>query len=264
MSTKRCRAVVVGFALLAVGAFGASAAVAEPGPFWHHRPVGGEGVGEKVSSASPENFSGEGGEQILKGKIGTTEVEMATESAQIKGIFFNNVRRGQFKIRRIFNRPWRFIRPVLPSCQVKVNFQFSISGQLAWKYGGKSTELTEKPVTLQKPTEVETPAEIAEGETKLPEGTIAEITLSPAKECGVLTGAFPLKGSISGLLKPANLEEWTTKVAFASPGWKQLHFWNGKEQIAVEPSLVFASNPATYSGTSEVKTAAQEVAIFEK
>jgi hypothetical protein len=266
VSIKQACGVVLAFlALLTVGFFGASAAYGEAGPFWHQRSIGKKGNGVKIEEKAPESFSGEGAEQILIGDIGSEEVEITARSVQAKGTIYNNALQGQFKLLQKYSEP-KVVKPVLPGCAVKLgtNDELRIFGHLAWKWNGQKKQLEEKPQAEQKPSGVGVPDEIVPGETKLPEGTITEVSLTPSKECGVLTGIFPVKGSISAFPKPDNLEEWSTSVVIVFPGWEELHLWNGKESIGVGPGLRFAGNSAGYKGQSEVSTKLQEVAVFEK
>lgn len=267
MSINRVRAVVLGFmALLAVGSFGVSAASAEPGPFWHHRAVGGEGNGLKIDQPNDENFSGEGGEQTLEGEIGTLKTIITATSVQVKGVIYNNALQGQIKVLLKYHEP-KLISPSLVGCEVKIgtNNEVKSEGHLAWKYQGNASELTEKPVTVQKPDIIFTPKEILAGETKLPEGTFTEINLFDASgQCGVLKGLHPVKGSLSSLVKPSNLGEWSTTLVTTYPGWVQQHYWNGSTQITAEPKLIFGTLPATLRGSATSKAEKQEIAVFEK
>jgi hypothetical protein len=259
------RTIMLGFlTLLAIGSFGASAAYGEAGPFFHHRAIGGKGEGEKIEQPADEQFQGEGGQQILDGELAGTKIEMVANSVQAKGIFYNNVLQGQFKLLQKYHEP-KLVKPELKGCEVKLgtNNELTLFGHLAWKWQGTREELTEQPQKNQKPSGIGLPGEIETGATALPKGTITDITLSGAG-CGVLAGKFEIKESISALAKPANLGEWSTTVVVTFSGWKELHFWNGKENIGVTQGLTFGGNPASYTGSSTVKAAAQEVAVFEK
>jgi hypothetical protein len=264
MSINLARTVVLGFlALLAVGSFGASTAYGEAGPFFHHRAIGGKGEGEKVEAKSPETFSGEGGEQVMTGTIAGSGIEITAKSVQAKGILYNNALQGQAKLLQKYHEP-KLVKPTL-KCEVKMgeNNELKVFIHLAWKWNGTTKQLEEPSQGNQKPTGVGVPNEIASGSERLPEGSFTTITLS-GTGCGVLSGSFKINGSISAFPKPANVEEWSKKVAVVFPGWKQMHFWNGKTFIGVETGLTFAGNPASYNGQSEVSTAAQEIAVFEK
>jgi hypothetical protein len=269
VSIKLTRAIVLGFVtLLTMGSIGASAAFAGPGPFWHHRAVHGEGNGLKIEAATPESFNGEGGTQILVGKLSSQEVEIVAKSVQAKGIIYNNGLQGQIKVTLLYHEP-KLVKPAgLSGCQVKIGFnknnEVVAEGHLAWKYRGVGSELTESPVTVQKPDIIFTPAPIKQGETKLPEGTFTEINLSPSKECGVLVGTFAVKGSQSASPKPENIGEWNTVLLTEFPGAKEQHFWNGSASIAANPELKFGNNLSTLTGSVEAKAAQQEISVFEK
>jgi hypothetical protein len=269
VSIKLTRAIVLGFlTLLAVGSFGPSAAFANAGPFWHHRAPGEKNEGAKIEENSPENFNGEGGEQTLKGKVGTQEVEIIAKSVQAKGIIFNNALQGQIKVTLNYHEP-QLVNPKLAGCQVKIGFtknnEVRAEGHLAWKWNGTKAQRILQPQSKeQKPDIIFTPAPIKAGETKLPEGTFTEINLSPNKACLVLGGTFPVKGSQSATPKPENLEEWNTTLITTFPGWPLQHFWNGTEFIGAEPGLIFSGNPSTLTGSVEAKAAVQEISVFEK
>ena len=268
VSINRVRAIVLGFlALLAVGSFGATAASANPGPFWHHRNSSAEKNGLKIDQPNDENFSGEGGEQKLLGKINGTEFEIVAKSVQAKGVIYNNSLQGQIKVTLLYHEP-KLVVPVLKECQVKIginkNNEVKAEGHLAWKWNGTKAQLEEQPQANQKPGIIFTPKEITSGEKKLPEGIFTEITLSPSKACGVLAGTFKVTGNLSTITKPGNLEEWSTTLVTEFPGWTQQHFWNGNEFIGAEPKLVFNGSTSTLTGSVTSKSAVQEIAVFEK
>jgi hypothetical protein len=240
------------------------AAFAEAGPFWHHREVGGMGNGMKIEEKSPESFNGEGGEQVFNGELSGTKVEIVAKSVQAKGIVYNGALQGQFKLLLKGHEP-KLVKPELKGCEVKLgeNNELKAEGHLAWKWNGEKKQLEEQPQALQKPSAIATPAPIEAGATKLPEGSFTTVSLK-GSACGVLAGTFKASGSASALPKPANLEEWSTTLTIAFPGWKQLHFWNGKEFIGSSVGLTVGGNPATITGSAVSKAAVQEIAAFEK
>lgn len=253
--------------LLAVGSFGISSASAaiEAGPFWHHRALKGEGAGEKIAEAKPETFSGEGGEQLLKGTLEGMETEITAKSVQAKGIIYNNALQGQIKVLLKYHEA-KLLKPVLKECLVKVgvNEEVKAEGHLAWKWNGEAKQLEEEPKKdNQKPDIIFTPTQIKAGDTKLPEGKFTEIVFTGAG-CGVLVGAHIVKGSQSVNTKPANLEEWSTTLVTEFPGWKQQHFYNGKVFIGVNPELIFGKNAAILTGSVTSIAPAQEISVFEK
>jgi hypothetical protein len=268
VSINRVRAVMLGFlALLAVGSFGVSSAsaVVEAGPFWHHRENSKEGVGAKIEANAPETFTGEGGLQKLKSAISGTNFTIQAKSAAASGIIYNNALQGQIKLVLNYKEP-TLVEPALKPCEVKVgtNNEVKAEGHLAWKYRGVGTELTESPVKVQKPDIIFTPAQIKKGDTKLPEGKFTEVTLT-GSGCGVLAGAHPVKGSVSVIPKPENLEEWSRELKTTFPGFKEQHWWNGTENRGEEIKLIFGTTePATLTGEINTTTNKQEAAVFEK
>jgi hypothetical protein len=252
-------------ALVLAASVAPGAALAEPGPFWHHRPIGGTGNGLKIDQPKDESFQGKGGRQIFVSDISGTHIEIEAQLLQAKGILYNTSLQGQFKLLQKYHF-LRLLKPGLKECEVKLglNNELSIFGHLAWKWNGTTSQLIEQPQKEQKPTGVGLSQEIKEGAEELPKGMITFVTLAGGG-CGVLSGKFNVAGSVTSLTNPSTLETWGTKIAIIFPGLTQLlHFWNGKEFIGAETSLTVGENPISYTGQSEVFTSAQEVAVFEK
>jgi hypothetical protein len=266
MSIPRVRTALLGvLALLLLSSLTSATAFAEAGPFWHHRANPKEGAGAKIEPNEPESFQGEGGEQRLKGEIGTTPVEGVATSAQAKGIIYNNALQGQTKLRMTLHEP-HLVKPELKGCTTTIgeNNTISVMGHLAWKWNGTAEQLKENPQLHQKPDGIATPSEITEGATELPKGTFTTITLKGAG-CGVLAGTFKMEGSAVIEGTPENLEEWSTSITVRIPeGKKKQHFWNGKVFVGVETGLVSAGNEANITGEAKAKSATQEIAAFEK
>jgi hypothetical protein len=84
-------------AVMLVGLVMASSAVASAGPFWHHRPIGGEGSGEKIEPKAPENFSGTQGVQTLLGEVAGTKVDVAALGATVSGAIVTRQIKGKLK-----------------------------------------------------------------------------------------------------------------------------------------------------------------------
>jgi hypothetical protein len=251
-------------ALLAVGSLVVPAAYAEAGPFWHHRAKGEKGEGAKIPEASPEQFQGEGGKQILVVTISSTPVEIVAKSVQVKGILYNNALQGQLKVELKYHEP-TLAKPELKSCEVKIgtNNEVHAEGHLAWKWNGEAKQLEEQPQVNQKPDVIFTPAPITEGSEKLPEGSFTTITLS-GSGCGVLAGSFKINENFAATTKPSNLEEWSTTLITTFPGWAKQQYWNGKKSVGVEPALKIAGNAASLIGSVTTNADVQEIAVFEK
>ncbi len=264
---SRIRATTLGFlVLLAMGSFAASSAYAVAGPFWHHRNNSKEGEGAKIDQPNDEHFQGEGGEQKLKSSIGGTNITITSTSVQVKGVIYNNALQGQIKILLKYHNP-KLTEPNFPNCEVKVgeNNEVTTFGHLMWKWNGEKKQLEEEKQKEagQKWDIVFTPAEIEAGATALPEGVFTTIHLTGA-ECGLLVGPHNVKGSQSVIPEPKQLEEWSKQLNVGFPGWKQQHFWNGKEFIGVEPKLFLGNEPATLTGQVEAHADVQEIAVFER
>jgi hypothetical protein len=262
VSINRVRTIVLGvLAMLTVGSFAAASASAEPGPFWYHRS-GCCTTPMKIEQPKDEQFQGKGGRQILEATIGGREVEIESPLVQIKGRIYNNALQGQIKVTIIYHNP-TLLKPVLKPCEVKVgtNNEVQAFGHLAWKYQGNTSELTEQPQLKQKPDIIFTPKEIEEGAKELPKGEFTKITFT-GSGCGVLTGSSTVKGSVSALINPPELEIWSTQLKVSTPGWTRQHFWNGKEAIEVEPKLIVGELGAKLVGEFEAHADEQEIAIY--
>jgi hypothetical protein len=253
-------------ALLLAASVAPGAAFAEAGPFWHHREKGAEGKGEKIEEKSPESFSGEGGQQKLKGTIAGVSIEIVTKSQQVKGIIYNNELQGQSKFMMTFHEPM-LTKPALKECKVKIGENNSAHAfmHLSWKWNGETKQLLENPQKGQKPDGIVLGTEIAPGATAIPKGEFTRITLSGAG-CGVIVGKFAVAGSATAIrFAPSNVEEWTRTIKLTyGEGKLRQHFWNGKESIGGETGLLFAGNEADLSGEGTLETTKQEVAAFEK
>jgi hypothetical protein len=231
-------------ALLLLGSVAAETACAEAGPFFKVRKMGSAGTGEKLSESNTAEVRGEGSEQVITSTVAESPLEVTAKSVQTKGIIYNNARQGVVKAQLEYSG-LRLAKPELKACEVKINSNNEIKQEsyLAWKWNGQKKQLEENPKT-QQPGMIFTPKSLAEGQAELPEGTLLDITLS-GEGCGVVKGTFPMDGNLSvAIIKPANLEEWSAEVTTASPGWTQVHFWNGKEFIGGEPNLKFGKSEA--------------------
>jgi hypothetical protein len=265
MSVNRIRAVLLaGFALCAAASLGASSAYAEAGPFWHHRAVGAKGEGTKIEAKEAEVAKGKSGEQALETLIGGTKVTVVSRENPFEDRFFNISWQGQLEQVTEWTNP-ELTQPALKGCEVKINNnnQIKTIEHLAWKWNGTKKQLELKPQVAEQGWDlVVLPEPMNEGETKLPSGTLATVSLN-GEGCGVLRGKFAVKGAVSAIPSLQNTEEWSTTAVASYPGWKQQHMWNGKEFIGVEPTLTVGEAAATLRGSVQTKTA-QELAVFEK
>ncbi len=278
MLTSRIRALMLGtLAVMLAGMAMAAIASAEAGPFWHHRPIAGKGAGEKIEPNAPENFKGTGGEQTLKGKIGSEPIEIKSSGLQVKGAIFNGPDRGQVKLSLVYNQP-RLTLPNKPNCAVTVGEKniVVVKGHLMWKWDGTKTQL-EKAVQQpeQTPDLVFTAVEpqqqkpFVEKVNMTNNGTFTTVSLK-GTECGVLAGTFNVNGSEVGIPNPARTEEWSRKLAVRTvegqPGVGTFlqHYWDQEAYQGALVGLTFASNSASLIGQTEVESEQQEVAVFEK
>jgi hypothetical protein len=240
-------------ATLLLGSAMTGTAFAEAGPFFFGREVGSKGEGEKLSETKPVEIVGEGAEQVINATVGGTPLEIVTKSISEKGIIYNNALQGQVKLLLAYHEP-KLVKPELKGCEVTVgaNNEMKIESHLAWKWNGEKSQLEENPQKSQTPVLVFTPAPIEAGTTKLPEGTFTEVAFK-GSSCGVLLGKFAVKGSMAATPNPANIGEFSAEPSATFPGWKQAHFWNGKESIGAEPALEFAGAKATIALKCKIK-----------
>jgi hypothetical protein len=263
-------------AMLMLGAFSAAPAFAEGGPFCHHRAVGEEGNGAKITEAAPEQVLGEGLGQKLTGKVLGLATVINAVSAEVKGVLYNNPDQCQSKITITYHE---LSVEGMPDCVVTVNSNNTVKlyGHQAWKWNGTKTQLEEKSQALQHRDWIFLPVELPQGATGLPTGETpyATITLTnkSEKEPCAIKGFTqePVTGSATAEVGKQALKEWSlNEEQITRGGAEKQHFWNGAAFIGVETGLKFAGTAAKYEGVFKVKTigrqggAAQEVAYFEE
>jgi hypothetical protein len=241
------------------------------GPAWHRRTIGIKGEGSRIAETEPEEVAGEGGEQILRGKLSGAEVEISSKAVQAKGIIYNNAMQGQAKLGVIYQEP-KLVKPTLPSCVVKIgkNNNASLFGHLAWSWNGEKKQLEETSQASQKPDWIFLPTEIEANAKELPKGTFVEIHFASVN-CGLLSGlVLKVLGSLGATIKPEKVAEWGTTETTSSAGGKLVqHFWNGKEFVGVTTGLTSSAEAVEYKGEFKTKTighqgvSAQEVAHYE-
>lgn len=262
-------------ALLLVFSVAAEAASAA-GPYFHAREAGGKGGGEDLNEAAPMEVQGKGGEQALKGTIGGVSVALKSPGVKVSGSIWNNTEgqtklEGQVKLELKY-MPITIVEPSLSKCQAEISSQSSAhnlvfaNGSLAWTWNGEEKQREEQPVLNQKPDIILVPpgTQLQEGTSELPKGTFAEVKFT-GSGCGILAGTFPIKGSMTGSLKPEKLEEWGSALALSlSEGKAKQHFWNGSKNIGVETGLLFGGNPASLTGEMKLNTEqGDEISVFE-
>jgi hypothetical protein len=279
MLNSRIRTVVFGLLTTILAALAMTAtASAEAGPFWHHRAVGGEGEGLKVEPTAPENFKGEGGEQTLKGEIGTTATEITSEGTQVKGALFNGPEHGQFKTSIVYKQP-RLKSPALSNCTPTIgnNNIVQLKGHLAWKWDGTRAQrvaVNQKAagqtvdgiITPYQPYRQKANEEEIE---KVNAGNFTTITLS-GSGCGLLAGTFPVAGG-EIIIPNRGLEEFSTSLTnrtipapTTNEGQFLQHVWFGGVPWGIDLGLTFAGHPASLTGQNTVNFEQQEIAVFEK
>jgi hypothetical protein len=267
-------------AVMLVGSVMATTASAAAGPFWHHRPIGGEGTGEKIEPKAPENFSGTQGVQSLLGEVAGTKVDISAPSAGVAGAIFNSSNQGQIKMTITYKEP-KLVKPELKECAVIIgtNNTVIVKGHLDWKWNGTAAQLLVEPqIKEQIPELVFTSVEPVQKENSdfRNNGVFTTITLK-GTGCGVLAGTFNVEGSEVGFPN-RKIEEFNKELSVrttagetiksevlkaAGEGFLQ-HDWNGSAFQGIVAGLKFGGNPANLIGQTETESAQQEIAIFEK
>ena len=263
--TRSARSMLVGLVVLLLAGSLASAAYAEAGPFFHQRLKGEKGSGVKIAEKSPENFSGSGGEQILKTSIVGEPIEIVTKGQQVKGVIYNTALQGQAKVLMVFKEP-RLVKPALSKCEVKIgeSNQTKFRVYLTWKWDGTKEQLVNKnPGSVQAFDGTVIDSEIAAGAKEFPKGLFTTVKLT---NCGVLGGSFAVRGSATApKFVPSKLEEWSRELNLTyGEGKLKQHFWNGGEFIGGETGLFFGESSADLTGTGSLGAEKQEVAVFER
>lgn len=268
MITSRIRAALLGLlAMMLVGSVVVATASAEPGPFWNHRPIGGEGEGSKIEPKAPENVKGTGGVQKLKAKIGTTPILITSSGVQVKGAIFNGPDEGQFKLEIVEIQP-ELEEPELKGCTVVVGDDdiIELKAHLMWKWDGTEEQLEEPSQEEQTPDLVVSDVEPTQQSEDLDQGTLVSVTLS-GTGCGILTGKFGVVGS-DVAIPNRKLNEWSRSLSLRTlePQEDEFlqHFWDGEAFKGIEIEPLFANNPAGIVGQTMVESVQQEIAIFEK
>jgi hypothetical protein len=255
MPLSRARATLLSLlALLLVGSFAASSAYAE-GPYWHVRE--GKNAAKKLTGEEGPMGQGTGGEQILTSSIGGEKIEIAAPEQQIKIQIFNRPSQAQIKIRLVYHNP-KLVKPVVKGeCEVKIgeNNEVVSFGHVGWKWNGTTKQLEEPPKKEQKLDLVVTAKELSEEATELPKETFTTITLKGAG-CGVLTGKFPVNGSLVVEPKPPNLEEFSNEIGSKySAEVLEQHLFNAKtgKNFGVKTGLFLGTEPALLKGEDKFK-----------
>jgi hypothetical protein len=267
-------------AMMLVGFVSASSVLAAAGPFWHHRPIGGEGTGEKIEPKAPENFTGTQGVQNLLDEVAALKVSIVAIGATVSGAIFNSPNQGQIKM-TITYKEANLVKPELKECAVIIgtNNVMVIKGHLDWKWNGEPKQLTVEPQTKEQiPELVFTGVEPVQKETSdfRNNSSFTTITLK-GTGCGPLAGTFNVEGSQVGFPN-RKIEEFNKELSVrtmagetiksevlkaAGEGFLQ-HDWNGSAFQGIVAGIRIGGNPANLISQTEMETVQQEIAIFEK
>ncbi len=255
---------------LLFGSLAATPALAEGGPYCHHREIGAKGEGERIAAQTPEGFTGSGGAQVLSGKVLGMTIHNVATSAQVKGILYNNADQCQAKVEIQYHE---ISVEGNPGCIVTVNRDniVKLYGHRVWKWNGTKAQLEEKKQESQFPDWLFLPAELAQGAKEVPKGVYAEVEYATktGEKCFLSGNKLAVKGSTGAETEPAQAGTWgTVEKQLISKGVALQHFWNGTEFIGLKTGLEFGEN-AEYKGQFTIETTGyqgrpkQEVAYFE-
>jgi len=259
-------------AMLLLGAFAAAPALAEGGPWWHHREVGGKDEG-KITEQKPEKITGEGEEQILNGKLLGEPIEISAKGLSVTGEIYNNEDQAQAKLHLTYKEP-KLIKPKIEHCKVTIgeNNTVPVYFHQGWTWNGTVGQLEVKPQKAEQkrdwialPVDLKQQLPVKNHEVELPKEEFTKITLSSEGGTCLLASKDPVDGSVAvEAVSPVGLEAWSTTEEDKIIGSNtEQHFWNGKEWVGVKIGLTFAGAEATLNGKAKLKTAKQEVALFE-
>jgi hypothetical protein len=252
--------------LLVLGYSGPATALAEPGPFWHHRAEKGTGEGEKITETTKENISGEASEGTFKFSLAGAPIEFKC-ALKAKGKIWNATNQGQGEFETAFTG---CKVPGAAECAIKVEPKGLYPAHLAWKYQGVAKELstTEPQKALQRWGIIFLPPGVElteEGGLKKTEESFATLTFG-SKGCGVLSGlAVKATGAIVAYGK-TEVGEFAKASSFVFPEqtkyWQ--HYWNGKKYVPTDVQLALAGTPAGFATQITLTAEKQEIAVFEK
>jgi hypothetical protein len=264
-------------AMLLVGSLAPAAALAEGGPFCHHRPVGGKGEGELIKAQSPEGIAGSGGVQHLEGILpGTAEVvNFVSSGVQIKGVIYNNEDQCQAKLEVQYNKI-TIEKPQIEHCAVSLpnNNVIKMYAHAAWKWRGTEAEQKENPITQGRDW-VLLPVELQQHATELPKTETPFMVMNIKSEggsCLLANTQAKISGSMFSEAVPATKEVFETEEKqLVLPNGTLQQFWNGAYPlVGARSSLLLGKEEFKIEGAVKFKPVSQkqkepqEIGYFEK
>ncbi len=238
-------------AMLVLGAFSATPALALGGPFCHHSQNGVTDNGQ-IKAQMPEQIEGPGGEQKLEGKLGGTAFTLVAPGAQIKGIIYNNEDQCQAKL-EIQYQPLKF-EPEIAHCKASLpnNNIVKLYAHAAWKWLGTEAEQKENPIRQGRDWII-VPSELQQKAKEVPKTgifTVINVEKDGTGECLLASKQNKVTGSVFAEAKPAGLGEFRKEeVLTALKNGTLQQFWNGQYPlVGTESGLEFQGAPASYTG----------------
>jgi hypothetical protein len=267
----KARSLAIGLvALMAIGIF-ASTALAEPGPWWHHRKSSSEGNGLKIEKQAPETFSGEGTKTELIAKLGSGHTEFKIKcNIKTKGEIWNEPKQGQGKVVAEYEK---CVANSIEGCNVTVAAPGPYQLFIVWKYAGNAKELENLPQLLQ--GQIPDFLLLPPGVTMKTNGTEIEPSekasfakvLFAATKCGAIAGLSGKAEGGTGFTSSVEAEHFGKTATLTFPGGilKQHAWWQkpeGSDFLPIRAELFFNNEEAKFSGTLPIEFS-QEVGVFE-
>jgi hypothetical protein len=243
-------------AMLALGAFSATPAFAEGGPFCHHSKDGITDDG-LIKAQAPEQIEGPGGVQRFEGKINGSEfIKLGAPGVQVKGIIYNNKDQCQAKL-EIQYQPIK-VEPEGAHCKASLpnNNVVKLYAHAAWKWRGSESEQVEKPIRQGRDW-IFTPNELQQNAKELPKNEVITVMNleNNGGTCLLASKQNKVTGTVFAEAKPAGLGEFRKEEELTVlPNGTLQQFWNGTYPlIGAESGLKFTTEPEAYSGSFKVK-----------
>src|ERR1700675_4793590 len=228
--------------LVVVGSALSAPASAEPGPFWHHKPIGSGSDEGKIEQAAKEEVAGESTEIKLVSKAGGTEVEIVC-NLKTEETIWNITNLGHSQVKSATFSECKLVKPAITGCTLSVTaLGLPWQDYLMWKYLGNKKELANVNQQAAQPTGAGQMGHIIRvpngvGLTKeggfTSEAEILEVNFGA--KCGVLTSLkMKAEGAFSGEFETApETFSQSIKIKY-SPNGQLQHYWNGTQFVPIK------------------------------
>jgi hypothetical protein len=259
-------------ALLGASSVLSASASAEPGPFWHHKPIGSGKDEGKIEEKTMENVTQEGTQVKLTSKIGGTEMTV-TCNLKAVGTIWNTAKFGQGSLPKATFSECKAVG--LKECTVTITASgLPWRDVLMWKYLGNTKELNNINQEAAQPTGAGQDGHIIvipdnvflTGEGGLSSETEPLAEMKFGKGCGVFMGSFKVEGAFSGEFETAAETFGQSLKTTFSPNDQLQHYWSqgGGRFVPYTVRMTVAGNSASFTGPDTITAEKQEIAVFEK